>query len=197
MIRKILKAKLTKENKLNIDLDELEQGEEVSTDEVGRKCGRIAHPDAIQAFNALRIHLAALCEQAEFTEFEDDAEKLDKFHVDQITISGEGEHEGVTISGIKDLKEGGVLLLNSRFTKFDPNHCHHYSYSGSLHEAVLKLLNEIDLYLNGKKAPSNQLDFNFDSIESIEATVAPKNTKQIKAGRAIKMHPIEKIAATN
>lgn len=162
--RRILKAKLHPDLKLDVNYLEIHGGDdETSPDTIVRNGQHQVHPDLIEAFNALRPHLATIAEQGSFTEFEDVPELLEKFPVTQLTLSGEEPHEGVTLTGMRNLANNKVLNMNTPFVKLNPDHSD-YSYAESLQAAITNVLNEVDEYLNGKYAPSNQLGL-FDAAE--------------------------------
>jgi hypothetical protein len=184
MHRKIQKFKITNTDQAEVVYEEIFEGEDAGKDKVTKECSNRVHPDLIAAFKELDIHLATLTEQGEFTEFEDAPEKLEIFRTTQLSIGGEGEHEGVTLTGQRTLKENGVLNLNARFTKFNQEHCHHYSYAETLNMSVQNALRECDEYLNGKSAPSPQLSL-FDGQDqesepdAVEKVKKPRKTRKL------------------
>lgn len=192
---KITKAHLTKDNRLKISYQELSNGDEPEKDEIERNSSRLAHPDLVNAFADLRIHLATITEQGEYSQFLEDKELLEKFKATHISIGGDdgGDHEGVTISGQKKLTTGKVLNMVAPFTKFAPERSD-YSHSLDLDMTVKVLLSEISQYLNGTKyAPSNpnQLDlFGEDDHGSMTAEEeAPKRKRKSKAAEASEQNP--------
>lgn len=177
MQRKITKGNVSDAHK--VDVVYTEMFGEGHVDEVTRKpkpsTTALAHPDLVTAFEGFRIHMAALCEEGEYTYMEENPTFVEKFVVNQITLGGEGEHEGIVISGYKKLNHNLQLQLNSPFVKFDRQHSH-YPYSDSLFEQFHLAMSELDQYLNGKKAPSNQLNM-FDEAPAAEAPQPPKRKK--------------------
>lgn len=198
--RKIVKVKLMDSGM--VDICHLEypgvggaDDNNTEPDRVTREGKHEAHPDLVQQFHDLRIHMAAICEQAPFTEYEDDASKLDLFKVTQISISGADEHEGIVITGQRILKGNKVLNINTPVVKVDPDHSE-YNYASSLAMIVDQLLQEADQYLNGKYAPSRQLDmFNTapdpdDDSDADEEEEKPKKKKEAKMRKLSKNHPL-------
>lgn len=184
MQNKIIHVKLTSLHKVEIGYNELFS--DGQSDEIPkRKCSRFAHQDLVDAYTNLRIHLATRAEQGEYTEFEDHPEKLDIFEVDQITIGGTDEHEGVTLSGFRKLKENNKLPLNPPFIKFSTSHSN-YAYCESLHELIFTLLSEADQYLKGKSGPDSQMSLSFEANEETsEEEVKPKKARKSKAREAL------------
>lgn len=85
--------------------------------------------------------------------------RREKFEVRSFTIGGDGDHEGVTISGFKKLRGSKVLNLNTPFTKFNPDfEFSGYEYLFELRRAVNNCVDEITEYIKGKHAPSPQLE---------------------------------------
>lgn len=157
---KITKAKLNQYNTLEVVFTETIVKPEGGTidNEVTKKCKGIAHSDLTKAFASLRPHLVILCEQpeaAELANLEDmSAEEIESvvaaYGVSSFSLGKNGE--GITISGSKDLKNGKVLNLNNPHQEFDGN----YIWEPYLAVAREKLLDEVEMYLNGKEAEAAQ-----------------------------------------
>ena len=158
--RKIVKVKLQAEDLVDIiylEYPAVGSDETKEPDKVTHEGKHKAHPDLIQAFKNLDIHLATICEQGQYTDYEDKPENLEIFKATQISIGGEGEHEGLVLTGQRKLNHNNVLNINTPFEKLDPDQSD-YSYAASMGEAVSGLLMEADEYLNGKYAPSRQYE---------------------------------------
>lgn len=192
MQRKIQKVKLEGTGKVSQSYEEF-FGEEHDSDVVEKKGGAHAHPDLVSIFGALKIHLATLCEQGEFTEFEDYPEKLEIFEVTQVSFGGDDEHQGVTLTGMRRLKDNRVLNLNAPFCKLNPDHSH-YPYAQSLEMVIQELLVEADAYLNGKHAPSPQLNLfdgpQEDEVEQDEEEAEEKPKARRRSKKLPKDHPL-------
>jgi len=183
-LKKIKKAKLHDSGKLDVGV-EVMLDENGKKDKDGRESDDICHPDLIQAFKDLDIHLATICEQGNFTDYEDDPKSLDIYHTTGFTIAGEGDHEGIVLTGQRKLAGNQVLNLNTPFVKFHPDHCH-YTYIGSLREALHKAISEVDMYYHKTKlAPKVQMELSFEGSqdpleeEHDDEAIAAKKTKQI------------------
>jgi hypothetical protein len=150
----------------------------VSTDIKGLYRKRI-HQDLFNAFHKLRVHLAFLVEIVDVEEsdmFDDgsiyDALKFSKFKVTSFTLGGEGEHEGVVITGQKQLLSNKVLNLNSPFTKFEPQKgTYNYKFLHEMYHDVNNCIYEVEQYLQGKHAPNPQLDLFDESKTDIHDTI--------------------------
>lgn len=164
---KITKAKITKFKTLEVVFTETIDRHEGGTidNEVTKKCKGIAHADLTKAFDNLRPHLAMLCEQTEaanLKEFdtlneEDIAKAVSAYSAGSFSLGSNGE--GITISGYKILKSGKVLNLNTPHQEFDAT----YDWEPYLSIAKDTLLQEIEMYLNGKEAEAAQKNlFNSD-----------------------------------
>jgi hypothetical protein len=177
--RMISKAKLSKNGGIEVEFTLIEKyyenGEVIleTSGESSYAGHKLAHPDAIHAFELMRAHLAIICDQREafeksLQELDDDLITIDKFKVTGYSIGGNGESEGVTLSGHKKLSRGRVLNLNAPFTKYtdenDP-----YEYGDELSGTIAHASDEVNKYLDGKVAPSAQLEiFEKDQDENPE-----------------------------
>ena len=111
---KIIKAKVTKDKTL-IAVYKNENDDTVTIE--GKN---IVHKDLEFCFTELVPHLAFLCEMKEadgkesFDELPDDI--LNTLDVTGFSIGGDGDSEGVTLTGKRFLKSKKVLNLNAPFT---------------------------------------------------------------------------------
>lgn len=170
--RLINKAKLAKNGGIYVEfvlIERYHEGEEIVLEIAGNSTyegEKLAHPDAIHAFDLLRGHLAIICDQREafektLEELDDDTESINKFKVTGFSIGGTGDSEGVTLIGQKKLSRGRVLNLPSPFTKyFDENDP--YEYGHELSATVAHAADEVNKYLDGKIAPSAQPELPFN-----------------------------------
>lgn len=126
---------------------------------------QLAHPDALQAFDFMRGHIAIICDQREahnktLNEIEEDSEAISKFSVTGFSIGGSGDSEGVTLSGNRKLPRKRMMNLPAPFTKYmddnDP-----YEYGDELSATIVHACDEVNKYLDGKIAPSAQPEIPF------------------------------------
>jgi hypothetical protein len=105
----------------------------------------------------MTIHLSALCEFHEFLIAKEAPELIEKFETTGVSWGGNGEYCGVTIVGKKQLKENRVLNLVSPFCMFQ-NENSFYDFDYEIEKDASFLQIEILAYLDGKHAPSKQLE---------------------------------------
>lgn len=123
------------------------------------------HDDLKESFDNLHAHLAILCDEVNFPKKAnfDDLEFAD-FTARSFSIGGNGENEGVTISGYKK-GTYGIVNLNTPFTKYEDSE---YPFLSELGEHIQKCIYEVEQYLfHGKRAPEKQLELGFDESESL------------------------------
>ncbi len=167
-MRTIKKAKLNSVGYMEIEFDTvISDGNEKFSIESSQKCTWSPHNDLLVLLDELKPHLAYLCEQTEVGEIDLFAYVdiphpiLSKLKVTGFTIGGSDEHEGVTLIGRRQLAGNRVLNLVSPFTKWEDTH-NGYQYSFKLASLIRKLQYEVELYLDGKKAPSVQMELEFE-----------------------------------
>jgi len=132
-----------------------------------------AHQDLVDAFQDLRIDLATLCEQGQYTEFEDKTLDINKYFVSTIEFSGKAGEETVTLYGHRMLAHNQTLALETPPVKLNQNS--KYAYWQSMEEKVMHAMSETDQYIDGKHAPSNQVEmFADDGSPAPEAEMQPK-----------------------
>jgi hypothetical protein len=171
----IKKAKI-REGKLEIEYELITRIDDVVlTDKITMIGGHEVHPDCRAAFDEMLIHLVELCELGQYHNLKENPELLADYSLTGFSRGGSDEHEGVTLIGRKDLSTKKVLNLVAPFTKFDPETTD-YSRSIDLAVAVRKATDEVVAYLEGKFAPSLQLDlpFNVTSVEGNTVTIEMK-----------------------
>jgi hypothetical protein len=96
-------------------------------------CDQLVHDDLVKAFAKLKSHLVIICDLREGDGLEpgkfDPELQLTNFKVTGFTIGGEDDHQGVTLTGQKELSGGKILNLNSPFTKYlDENDKYEYGH---------------------------------------------------------------------
>lgn len=160
----IHKAKLTSMNYMDIEYNEtLSFEDDQFTNEGTKKCTWDVHNDLKLLLDKLKPHLALMCEQIEETEMVDlwhEHPLMSKIKVTGYVIGGEGEHEGVTLIGRRQLAHNRVLNLITPFTKWEDEH-NGYMYSHDVKTIITDLELEVIEYMNGKKAPSLQQKLEF------------------------------------
>lgn len=148
-----------------------------TTDSVTRKSQIPVHDDLKAAFRDLNVHLAIVCEEIhpddigdidhlpeldpdpDMTEEDQDpmAVKLSRFTVSSFKVVGNGENEGVILTGQKRLSTNDYVKLETPVTKWQSD----YAFVNELHVAVFNTVEEIEQYMNGKQAPQRQTEMNF------------------------------------
>lgn len=120
-----------------------------------RKGKSIVHEDMIEAFGALRVHLAILDDG-----FKDlpkapktlddmkDHEMAGRFMITGFKISGSDENEGYTLIGEKWVSHGSIKLESPKIKENSK-----YDYFDDLQEAITNARYEVEQYMNGKAAP--------------------------------------------
>lgn len=178
--RKITKAKLAKHGGLDIEFEQIKYIEKVVDGEVvliempsdeSPSLKSFVHDDLKHAFNLMRSHLAIICDLPEakgknLHELDDDEEALLRIKVIGFSIGGSGDNEGVSLTGFKTLKGGKILNLNAPFTKYVDESGEGYEFSDDLNHLMNHATTEVELYIDGKIAPSApDLFNNSDEIE--------------------------------
>ncbi|MCA6513910.1 MAG: hypothetical protein IM569_13730 [Chitinophagaceae bacterium] len=173
-MKTIKKSKLNSVGYLEVEFEQkvVSEENETFTIEAAQKCTWSPHNDLLVKLDALKPHLAVLCEQVEnmleITSYEVSFEAphpiLAKLKVTGFTIGGSDEHEGVTLIGRRVLAGNRVLNLVSPFAKWEDEH-NGYEHSYELAVLINDLQGEVRLYLEGKKAPAVQLSLEFENNE--------------------------------
>lgn len=131
------------------------------------------HEDLRSCFQRLVPHFALLTEEVVKSNVIEDAisgiledePALAKFSVTGFTIGGNGDTEGVTLTGHKELESGKLVSFNTPFQLFADED---YEFSEQLARTVGDLQTEVYEYMEGKQAPKMQvgkLDFGDDDEE--------------------------------
>ncbi|MXV16860.1 hypothetical protein [Hufsiella ginkgonis] len=175
-----IKVTKVKMKKVTADL-ELERSFIITDDETGDPVQiiqpismpgkNIAHPALFAAVALLRPHLAILSELPEAVglspeELLDSETALEKIFVTGFTIGGEGEAEGVTLTGYKINKRGKTQNLVTPFEKYEDS-TNQYEYSVELAHIIGHCQDEAAAYFRGKIAPSAQLDI-YDQLSDTD-----------------------------
>jgi hypothetical protein len=167
MRKEIKKAKLTKGNTLEVDLVEI-MDDKTERFHPGVKCDQLVHPDLTRAFDKLKFHLAYICEFQESKNYSpqtfNPAEDLLKFKVTQFSIGGSDEHEGVSLTGQRELEGDKILNLNSPFTQYEDD-ISGYPYSIDLAECIHTCICEVEEYMFNEKYAVKQLEIPFGETE--------------------------------
>jgi hypothetical protein len=120
-----------------------------------RKGSAIVHNDMINAFAALRVHLAIIDEAFKHV-FEqlptflnlDNHEIIHEYAITGFKIQGNEENVGYVIFGEKWVTTGSIGLETPKITASSS-----YPFFDELEEAIANARGEVELYMNGKAAP--------------------------------------------
>lgn len=156
---KFKKIKLVDELTLDFEADENDNG---TVSKIIKESGHPVHPDLIARFQALDVHLMLSCEIIDYPT----GAKLDELNinpmVDKMMVTGlsfgGSDYEGVTLTGRKQLKNKRVLNLNAPYIKFNDESGLGYDYEAFLYSDVMRLLEEVKLYVGGKYGEGKQLN---------------------------------------
>lgn len=123
------------------------------------------HDDLREAFDVLIPHFALICEEVSESICRDKIENpeaildednpLHKYKVAGFSIGGQGDSEGVTVSGSKRLESGQVVNFNTPFVKYED--FKDYPFMSELRTAMDNLKSEVYEYLEGKQAHPKQI----------------------------------------
>lgn len=136
------------------------------------------HPDLLQAFKKLNVHLAIICEEIKPEEIHDVdniadyddkvhalgsiEHRLSLFRVRSWQLQGEYEKEGVVLIGSKRLTTNDLVKLETPKRKWSDN----YRFINELRVAIMDCIYEVEEYHNGKRAPERQTALEFPEEES-------------------------------
>jgi len=153
----IKKAQLKDNSFLSVEYSE-QQADGFSV--IKKECKIPVHQDLKDAFKELDKHLADLSFQ------HDRSGNLCTIDISckGFTISGNGDNEGVTLTGVRILENDKVLNINSPFQRFDSDY-YGYESTADLIYCLDKCKEEVNAYLfAGKHADDNQLEL-FEELE--------------------------------
>src|SRR5690606_37904426 len=151
----------------------------------------LTHDDLIQRFEALRPHMAMLCEYhiavaVEEDYFESEQQSLfdDRFFkavfVTQVTLTGHDENSGVVLTGFRLLRDGSKLNLVTPNLKFEYAE---YRFIRELSDAVDELTAEAMLALTERKRKIVQAElFDDEQATDDEFNTETDFMKDIRSG---------------
>lgn len=122
------------------------------------------HDDLKNAFGKLNVHMAIICEdllpaEVDLDSLEGVSESakaiIDSFSATSIKMDGELGSDGVFISGTVKLSTGEILKLETPKINFSNSK---YALLSDLTINVYDLIEEVNLYIGGKRAPEVQQD---------------------------------------
>lgn len=143
-------------------------------DELGRKGVHLIHEDLNNAFQELDIfmmHLddyfkndATVNNQTHLATLEE-SEDLNRYHVTGFKISGFDENKSVILSGWKAVQKG-IIKFAAPKIKLESD----YLYIEELNQRLFKVIEEVELYMDGKSAPQyEQSEIKFESFAEEDA----------------------------
>lgn len=196
---KISSAKLTKESTLNVGYIEELIDPETDVKSIKThptvKCTLIVHNDLKKIFEDLAGHLGCLCDLEEMKGCHPEEEKNPfGINVLGVTITGD-EDLGVVISGSRNINIGRLSIENPSI-KFSDGI---YPFVSELAERIHSLQEEVILYLNGKTAPTRQLNI-FDAAEEFSAAedleMSEDGIKPARKSRKLKISGVDVTVST-
>ena len=114
----------------------------------GEEKDTIPHPDLIERFQDLAMHLALKCEYTHLKNSRNQ-ETLSLFHVTGFTIFGKNDN-GVILTGYRITEDGSQVTLNSPKIWFESENSTYY-FLANLKKELGLLCDEIQAYLDGTK----------------------------------------------
>ncbi len=184
MTRSIKKFKLENDGTSVVDFEEV-VGEESRTEKGNREMAYEAHDDLVKSLAALDIHLAVICDEGDYTAFEENPESLEIFKTTGIVLSGSDDNVAVMLIGRKKLKTGDSLNLLTPLTKLSSAKTK-YKYADTLDNSINTLLFEVEALMNGKHAPKRQMEIGFPEPEK-DGEETTKKDKKPKKGKHINL----------
>lgn len=182
--------------------------EEPSNDEIQFKSDRLVHPDMVQAFKDLAPHLAFLCEQpglnghlrlptndsASYFESLQDSkagELLENYQVTEVILKGSGESEAVVLVGNRLLSNAKELSLQTPEMRMADD----YEFMDQLQIAIETIKAETVEFLNGKRAPSAQIEIELKEIGSADLPWQTEDEPTSQIGTKASITEFGKIAS--
>jgi hypothetical protein len=147
------------------------------------------HDDFKSAFAGLTLHftlLAGFVDISEIKQFGNPPKKAtEDFRVSGYSIGGADDDPGIIITGIRTLKNGKTVTVNTPFTRFNEETETGYKFIDQLLESIDRVEKESAEYLdNGKSAPDPQMSMFEDHDESPNGIDSGIDTKTAsKRGR--------------
>lgn len=175
----IERAKLVKQETLEVTFSKVEKDK--SSTAVTEKHKSKAHPDLVNAYNALAIHLGLLTgyispKSVKDITKPDEVELVDQFKVTSFSLGGDEGAEGFVLTGHRLLPNGKAVILNSPFTRFEEKEETRYQFMEDLDDKLGVVQTEVAKYLGGKVAPDPQQDLfeqGADQEKVTKMTIAP------------------------
>lgn len=193
-VRNDIKKAIIKKDRLNVNFNE-SFTESNYTNGVSKSCDQIIHYDLRQAFDKLKIHLVALCEQPEANRINEEsikspgfAETFPNYQIVGYSHNSQDAIDGVTIFGTKLLQSGGTLDLSIWTPLYDSE----YQHKEDLALDIQACDWEVSEYLFSEKwgVKQTMLDFDTDEPEDVNLEEKPK-----KRGRKKKdLIPVDECA---
>lgn len=193
-VRNDIKKAIIKKDRLNVNFNE-SFTESNYTNGVSKSCDQIIHYDLRQAFDKLKVHLVALCEQPEAKRINEEsikspgfAETFPNYQIVGYSHNSQDAIDGVTIFGTKLLQSCGTLDLSIWTPLYDSE----YPYSEDLALDIQACDWEVSEYLFSEKwgVKQTMLDFDTDEPEEVNLEEKPK-----KRGRKKKdLIPVDECA---
>ncbi len=168
----IKKAKVIDDTFMEIEYTECQpDGDSTTQHEIKALMRNRVHQDLLLAYEKLKVHMALLCESLDPDNYEEEQFstgeiytllEFEKFKVMSFSIGGEGDSQGVTISGRRALRGKRILNLNAPFTKFDKlEGLESYEFLDLMVSDLFGCIEEVKAYLGGKHAPNPQQEISF------------------------------------
>lgn len=134
------------------------------------------HPDLVQSFKNMRIHLGILCgyiaaKTVKNIETPKD-ELIESFHVKGISVKS-GDDPGIVISGHRILENGKAVILNTPFTRFEEGEESAYKFVEDLLAKCERAEVEVNAYVDGTKKGE-------DVQKAIEFPEAPQGNNGVE-----------------
>lgn len=166
---KIHKIKRKKHDSLYIEYDKIQKGVVQSNE--ATNYGYVAHPDLLECFDLLKMHLGLLTEYhpeknaIPYFKFDRDqqlkyaANSIKDIRVTQLIFKGESEKAGVTLCGYKILMSGKVVNVTAPFVRFDADDdSSEYEFNNKLYELCVAVQAEVEQYISGEKKDDSQMN---------------------------------------
>lgn len=160
----IEKVKLNKKVGLHIGFLKIEKGG-TSVTSPSEYHDAPVHDDLKAAFRELRVHFALICGYLSVKQIKDvdsfDPSLIENFQVKAVSIGGNNDDKGVTLSGNLTLANGKVHNFNSPFYPFEEVEEKRYRHMDKLQAAVDNVIQETKEYLGGKRGPDPEPELPF------------------------------------
>ena len=185
-VRNDIKKAIIKKDRLSVNYNE-SFTESNYTNGVSKSCDQIIHYDLRQAFDKLKVHLVALCEQPETERITQEsikspgfAETFPNYSISGYAHSSQDGIDGVIIFGTKLLQSGATVDLSIWTALSDSN----YPYFEDLSLDIQACDWEVSEYLFSEKWGIKQERLDFEVDEPKEAEEKPKKRGRRKREEA-------------